>query len=78
MRPMTSRNLLSKARFTASHDMFSAEITGYRKREAEFRGKRLIFVDTQHAHPGLLQSQEKKALFYEKGKETGGSVVEMI
>jgi hypothetical protein len=59
---MTSRNLLSRARFTASHDMFSAEITGYRKREAEFRGRRLIFVDTQHAHPGrpFFMRKEKR------------------
>jgi len=60
--------------FTASHDMFSAEITGYRKREAEFRGKRLIFCDTHHPHPGLLQSQEKKEAFYEKGCETGREI----
>lgn len=64
--------------FTASHAMFSAEITDYRKREAELRGKRLIFVDTHHAHPGLLQSQEKKLAFYLKGKETGESTLKAL
>lgn len=57
--------------FTASHEMFSTDIINYRKKEAERRGKRLIFADTHHPHPGLFQSQEEKGRFYESGWNTG-------
>jgi len=60
--------------FTSSHRIFTTEIFDYRKREAERLGKRLVIVDTHHAHPGLLQSQEKKQHFYDQGTTTGKSV----
>ncbi len=53
-----------------SHYMLCDELMRYRVKEAALRGKRLIQVTTEHKHPGLIQTQVAKKMFYSRGFDT--------
>lgn len=62
--------------FSNSHKMLNGALTANRTKEAENNGKRVIFIETIHPHPGLLQSAGTKLRYFEKGRATGISLVE--
>jgi len=57
--------------FTASHNTLTASILSFQKREAKMRRKKLIFLETTHAHPGLFPGRTRREEFFQSGLETG-------
>lgn len=51
------------------HTVAANELCRFRRRQAEASGKRLIFLETEHAHPGLLHGGRSRG-FFEAGRET--------
>ncbi len=60
--------------FSHGHKMLNRSLTDMRIREAERNGKRVIFVETTHPHPGLFQSAATKRKFFDEGHTTGLSL----
>ena len=60
--------------FSNSHEMLNRELTAHRTKEAQKNGKRVIFVETNHPHPGVLQSAATKRRFFDQGQATGLSL----
>ena len=57
--------------FTASHNTLTASILSFQRREAKIRGKKLIFLDTIHSHPGFFPKGKQREEFYQAGLATG-------
>ena len=57
--------------FTSSHHTLTASILSHQKREAQFRGKKLIFLETTHSHPGIFPKRSLREEFFQSGMETG-------
>ncbi|YCM46535.1 patatin-like phospholipase family protein [Verrucomicrobiaceae bacterium 227] len=57
--------------FTASHNTLTASILSFQKREAAMRGKKLIFLETIHSHPGFFPKRARREEFHRIGMETG-------
>jgi len=72
----TGKNLGVSSAFSHSHKMLNRELTAHRKKVAEKNGKRVIFFETNHPHPGLLQSAATKQRYFVKGRATGLSMTE--
>lgn len=72
----TGKNLGISSAFSHSHKMLNRELTAHRMRVAETNGKRVIFVETTHPHPGIMQSATMKKRYFDKGHATGISITE--
>jgi len=57
--------------FTASHNTLTSSILTHQKREAQVRGKKLIFLETIHPHPGVFPKRVRREEFFQSGLETG-------
>jgi NTE family protein len=68
------RHLGISAAFSHSHQIMNDALFAYRRAEAERNGKRLIFAETSHPHPGLFQSKAAKKRFFESGHGSGLSI----
>lgn len=75
-KPSASRSLGVSSAFSHSHEMLNGELTERRIKEAEKNGKRVIFVETSHPHPGLFQSAATKRKYFDQGHTTGLSLSE--
>lgn len=74
----SQKHLGVSSAFSNSHEMLNRALTAHRVKEAEKNGKRVIFVETVHPHPGLLQSAATKRRFFDKGHSTGLSLAEQF
>ncbi len=73
--PQGARKHLSVSNvFSLSHKMLNRELTNYRIKEAERNGKRMIFTETIHPHPGLFQTAATKQKYFDQGHATGLSI----
>lgn len=73
-RKTSNKHLGVSSAFSHGHEMLNGALTAYRTKEAEKNGKRVIFVETNHPHPGLLQSAATKRRYFEEGRSTGLSL----
>lgn len=62
--------------FSHGREMLNRALTAHRAKEAEKNGKRVIFVETTHPHPGIFQSAATKQRYFDEGHATGLSVSE--
>ncbi|WP_411827539.1 patatin-like phospholipase family protein [Luteolibacter sp. AS25] len=60
--------------FGSSHRMMNQELFAFRRLEAERNGKKVILLQTNHPHPGLLQSAGKKLQFFQAGESTAQKI----
>lgn len=67
-----------KEAFINGHHMLNAALFELRIREAGSNGKRVILLETLHAHPGLLQSKATKKRYFEDGHHTGLSITSKL
>lgn len=72
----SNKHLGVSSAFSHGHEMLNRALTGHRIKEAEKNGKRVIFVETTHPHPGLLQSAATKRKYFDEGHATGLSLAE--
>lgn len=60
--------------FSSSHRMLNDALVTFRREQAERLGKRVILMQTEHPHPGWLQSAAEKQRYFEEGYRTGLSL----
>ena len=60
--------------FAHGHEMLNRELTKYRIKEAEKNGKRVIYFETIHPHPGIFQSAATKRKYFNEGYATGQAI----
>jgi NTE family protein len=72
------RTLKIPAVFCNSHRTLNEALLGFRLREAERNGKRVIFIETDHSYPGFFQSKEKKKKYFENGYQAGMTLKHQI
>jgi len=70
----TKKRMSIKEAFLNGHLMLNAALLEHRLRGAKHNGKRVILLETLHAHPGLLQSKATKKRYFEDGLKTGSSI----
>ncbi len=68
------KHLCIKQAFINGHHMLRDALHEHRLRLALQNAKRVILLETTHAHPGLLQSKATKKRYFEDGRRTGSSI----
>jgi len=64
--------------FSSSHRMLNDALVAFRREQAERLGKRVILMETEHPHPGWLQSAAEKQRYFEEGYRTGLSLKQAL